>query len=863
MKNRWFYFLVFLVCAVSFFFIQKQYLFKDYHAGERDPDAKYDKPYQAEKYFVDQRTYPNGSVPDGWYEKAMKQVAVMQKHSLQKTMGGWTWIPVGPTNIAGRIRAVLVDPRNPQTVYIGSAGGGIWKSTNEGVTWRAMSDFLPNLRINCIAMHPTNSNILLAGNGEGWVYWQGGYMYGKGIYRTDDTGETWYPIPSTVQPGDKKFEYVFDVTFDPFNPTTILAATNNGIYRSTDDGTTWARRYPTVSSRRALQIIFSKTVQGLAYAAMNEMGVYKSTDAGLSWADISTGKINASNFDRIQIAVAPSNSNIVIASYIDAGSSETCIGVWKTTDGGTNWTKISTPTNEWTNDTYVGAQGSYNNILAFHPTDPNKVFAGGIDIYQSNNGGNAWGRISNAYTPSSLPFVHPDHHAIAFNPVNPRIMYFGHDGGIDRTANGGGGFEPRTTGLSITQFHSVAPHPTSDRVIGGTIDNGNLSMEQPGIFKDVTGGDGGQTIIDFVSPNYVYAEIYFLTFYRSTIGGASPGTFARAMSGIPPAPVGHPQYPGTSDRVSFFAPFQIDPNNNAILYAGTYRLYKTTDHADSWTPISGDLAAGGVITSIAISKPDSKVIYTGSNNSNMTVTTDGGSSWSTIRTGLPNRYVTDIAVDYSNPATAYVTFSGFQTGHIYRTSNYGNSWENISGIGTQALPDVPLNTVIIYPLHPNKIIVGSDVGAFETIDGGANWYPINSGMGNVTVADLRLRPDGTLFAATHGRGIFRSSYSLLDTQTLNRPVDFRLFQNFPNPFGAATLASSPGTFIRYQIGTKTNVVLQVYDVTGRFIRTLINSEHEPGQYTTEFDAQGHASGMYMYQLTAAGRSESKMMMLVK
>lgn len=830
-----------------------------------DSRERYDRPFEAQKFFYEQRAYPFGKIPDDAYEKAYAHVQKMSQLSLAKGMGSWVWNSIGPTNIAGRIKAIVIDPKNPQIVYVGAAGGGVWKSTNDGSTWRALTDFMPNLRINALAIHPTNSNILIAGCGEGWVLWQGGYMYGRGIYRTEDGGENWTLLAAT---NIANFQYIFDLSFDPFTPSTMLASTDKGIFRSSDDGATWSKKFPQFGTARALHSVFAKTKNGVAYAAMSGgssyQGLYKSTDAGQTWIAINSGISIPSAYSRIQLAVAPSNSDILLAAYVD-DATDACAAVYKSIDGGTSWQIAAIPRNEWNNDTYVGPQGSYNNALVFHPTDPNIIYAGGIDVYKSQDGARSWIRITNAYTPSTTPFVHPDHHAIAVHPTTPQTVYFGHDGGMTRTVSGGISFDSKNTGLSVTQFHSVAPHPTTDQVIGGTQDNGNLvSFGGSTSFTDATGADGGYAIIDYTNPQYVYAEAYFLWFRRSANGG-SPGTFQDKMNGIPRATQGEYQYPGTTDRVSFYAPFEMDPVNSSILYAGTYRLFKTTNRADNWTAITNDITGSpySTITSIAIAKSNTKVLYVGSSGGMIQVSTDGGASWSAIRNGLPSRYVSDLAVDPNNAAIAYVTFSGFSSGHIYRTTDYGSNWENISGSGVTGIPDVPCNTVLVHPTKPNTIYVGSDFGAYETTDGGQNWSLINSGMGNVTVADLRLRKDGILFAATHGRGLFRSSYSLLDTQSLNRPFDFTLGQNFPNPFGEAANSGNPSTFIRYEIGTASNVTLHVFDITGRLVNTIVDGQQQAGKYAVEFNGIGFGSGVYLYRLTAGNRSTMKAMVLMK
>jgi photosystem II stability/assembly factor-like uncharacterized protein len=790
----------------------------------------HDKPGEADRFFYAQRTWPDG-IPEHWYEQARAHVARMQE-SPRKTASGWTWQSVGPTNIAGRIRAMAMDPSDANVLYAGAAGGGVWKTTDGAKTWRPLTDFAPNLRIGSLAVHPTDSRVVLAGNGEGFVLWQDGLAYGRGILRSTDAGETWNVIASTE---NANFEFVFGIAYDPFDPQIVLASTRTGVQRSTDGGETWT--FQRFSGKRGMMCEFSRTTEGLVYAAIETRGVYRSTDHGATWSGILASGIQTSGFARVQIATAPSNGDIVYAAY--TALDETCAGVFKTTNRGDSWVKITTPTSEIDGADYMREQGSYNSVLAVNPTNPNLVWAGGIDIYRSTDGGTTWKQVTNWFSVSGYQYVHADQHALLINPKNSFQMYAGCDGGVYKTTNAGATFTDANAGLITTQFHSGTPHPTTDVVLGGTIDNGNLKISAGTTWSDVTGGDGGWTAIDYKNPRTMYAEIYYLDFYKSTNYGAA-GSWRSKMSGIPTSGSG-----GTSDRVGFMAPFEMDRTDPTRLYAGTYRLYRTTNSAELWSPISTDLTGGsGYLTAIGLTAATQSVIYTGASTGAVFVSTNAGTVWKRSNTGLPARYVTDIAVDHADPARAWVTLSGFGTAHVYRTTDYGTTWSDASGTAPMSLPDVPASTIVVNPRRPAHIIVGTDVGVFESADEGATWQIRNESMGNVTIADLQFRADGVLYAATHGRGMFRSNMSLTGTTPPGTPAVFHVGQPYPNPVSGGAVS------VPFNLDARTRVRIEVRDLSGRLVHAVDLRDRDAGAQAYTFDAAGLRPGVYLMSIDA-------------
>jgi hypothetical protein len=348
-------------------------------------------------------------------------------------------------------------------------------------------------------------------------------------------------------------------------------------------------------------------------------------------------------------------------------------------------------------------------------------------------------------------------------------------------------------------------------------------------------------------------------------------SFSKSMNGIPNGPG---FFDGATDRTLFISPFSMDPNNSNTIVAGTYRVFRTTDAASSWTDISGDLtgdgtgSSGAKISTVIVANGNSNLIYTGCTNGTVQVTTNAGSSWSDISSGLPNLYCTRIATDPNNPTTAFATFSGYFSGQkVYKTTNSGSSWSNISG----DLPNLPVSCIVVNPNNVNELAVGTDLGVFATTNGGGNWHQRNNGMANVSVTDLDYRSsDGKLFAATHGRGMFSTLFADVTfvDDVIEIPSDFALRQNYPNPF-------NPSTKIGFRISEFGFVSLKVYDALGNEIAVLVNEDKPVGSYEVEFSsglihqsaAGGNGgsltSGIYFYKLHTDNFVETKKMILMK
>jgi len=739
-----------------------------------DRDHAPDQPDEAIKFRRLQMQDENGFVPPDGPQKARQHVALMKiaqqerikarQQSGQKSPPGpeaagiepdsWSWI--GPGNVGGRIRSIVIHPTNTNTMWVGSVTGGIWRTDNGGASWQPVNDFMANLAVSAMVINPTNSNIMYAGTGEGVVPFNNGNddtlldaVRGAGVFQSTDGGVTWNQLASTA---NNNWFFVNRLAISPTG-NAILAATNTGIWRSTSGGAMWTQGTTT----QAIDIDFHPTNSN--QAVEGEMGnAQYSTDGGQTWtaATFRAGTTVITISGRVEVAYAPSNPSIVYAS-VDRNQGE----IYKSTDGGQNYTRVNAGYN------YLDGQGWYDNIIWVNPRDPNFVVVGGIDLWRSTNGGTNLIQISGwQNAPRS---AHADHHMIVahpgFNNTTNLTVFFGNDGGIYRTDNITNvgfdiwrefGWVELNNNLGITQFYGAAGNSTG-MIIGGTQDNGTVrytggteSWNTPA----GASGDGGFCAADPTDPDFLYGEYINLTIYRSMDRGLS---FQDIYSGISDAKNG----------ANFIAPFILDPNNPNTMLAGGRSLWRSTNvkipfpFGPTWAAIKAPTTGNSPISAIAVSPGNSNFICVGHNNGDIYLSSNGTSNppaWTKIDiAALPDRFVTRLAIDSTrSPNWIYVTFGGFNGDNIYRTTNSGATWTDVTGAGATGLPDVPVRSLVFHPRNPNFLYAGTEVGVFTSEDAGATWELPQDGPANVSVDELFWLA-GDLIAATHGRGLYRAS----------------------------------------------------------------------------------------------------------
>jgi photosystem II stability/assembly factor-like uncharacterized protein len=694
-----------------------------------------------------------------------------------------SWASMGPSSLqncgtgspvdlcSGRVTAIAIDPNNPETIYVGGAQGGVWKSTDNGTTWSPLMDELADgsLAVGSIAIAPNGD--IYVGTGEGNN--SGDSYYGAGILKSTDGGRTWTRLGASTF-GRSTFT---KLVVDP-KQGSIVASTNTGqtssstanlrvdpgvplgVYVSLDGGNTWTLTLN--ATYEASDIVIDPSDSSIVYAAVDG-GVYVSKDGGLSWAGALVGGLpSPRDVGRINLGISASSHLTLFAAIEDISSNPTRGWLYQTTDGGSSWSLVNLPRTPRGQGGFCGDQCDYDMLVAVDPADSNTIYLGGLDLYRTTDGGSTWTDLG-----GYAGYIHPDQHAFAFSPVSHTTIYVGNDGGV-WSASDANTCLPEScwtnlnSGLGLLQFQSVATHPTDKFVfLGGTQDNGALlHNESSSVWTEVAGGDGGWVAFDPYNPLIIYHAFPWPEggLERSIDGGANWVSITDTTNGV-----------NTNDKGLFYVPVAMDPTSSSTMYIGTYRLYKTTSRGNIWTLPSPGLSfspSGGCsvtrkedcISAIAVAPSNGQYVYVGTNTGKFFVSTDGGSNFRRIDQGLPSKPITKIAVDPTVPTDAYVTFSGFGTGHVFFTANTGQSWLDISS----NLPALPTN-VIILGSGGNVIYVGTDRGVYASMDKGHSWVLLGGGLPRVAVVDLAFAADGKLVAATHGRGIWIHTTKILVT----------------------------------------------------------------------------------------------------
>jgi len=603
----------------------------------QSPKHRPGHPHQAAAFEAMRLRDENGVIATNGLVNAIQQAHKMQYNAnawpgaAQPATGGihplvadlntnnWEWL--GPGNVGGRIRSILVHPTATNIMWIGSVGGGVWKTTNGAASWFPCDDWMANLAISCLVLDPTDPNVLYAGTGEG--FGNADAIRGAGVFKSIDGGSNWSQLTSYALQND-----INRLAICPTNHLVLLAATGNGLWHSVNGGTNWTQTY---DSNAVKQVSFHPTNGSRAIATPDGLGLY-STNAGLTW----TPATGLSTNGRIEFAYAPSNPDIVYASQnTNEGS------LFLSTDSGITYTLKNTGQTN-----LAGGQGDYDNCIWVDPTNPNNLIIGGVDLFRSTNGGVTLTQISDwNMAPGSEPVpssAHADHHAIVsapgFNGVNNTTVYFGNDGGLAcatnvNTVTTTNGWSFLNNNLGITQLFGAAANPTTFTTVCGNQDNGSTRWTTTGGTTWTTwgGGDGGFCAADPTDPTYFYGEYIHLQIYRSTDGAVSQSyiwsTNTLTDAGIPDG--FDDEDPDAPTSANFIAPFILDPNNPNTMLAGGSNLWRSVNVKTAsptnvaWAKIKNGAGTNNFISAIAVAKGNSDIIWVGHNNGEFYSTTNG------------------------------------------------------------------------------------------------------------------------------------------------------------------------------------------------------------------------------------------------
>ncbi|HEV8374823.1 MAG TPA: hypothetical protein VGR38_01160 [Candidatus Polarisedimenticolia bacterium] len=729
---------------------------------------------------------------------------------------GDNWFPIGPApingffngGVTGRSTAVAVNPQNPDDVWVGTAGGGVWHSSDAGANWTPKSDQEVSLAIGSLALDqcsPTGCAKVYAGTGENAI--RRDTYYGRGLLIGSESGgeiSTFTWVRRTGNPYNFELGSILNVVLDPTTSgaskrifvTLSSGATASasestrtapepspggyGIYRSDDDGATWTKL--TVSGAagaKPTDLEMDPTDSNTLYAGFFGRGVFRSTNGGTDWCPLNDGiprpagcpnanglpDVTTTTFDWTEVAIAPSDSSTIYASFGHCPDSllASCTpSIFKSGNSGHMWSEMLDGPTCVSN--CPEQYSRYTHELTVSPSLSSKVFVAGVNLHQSTDSGQTFS-LSDANTLGWI--IHLDHHAVVFAASNPSRAYETSDGGIAVSDDGGSTWTPRNDDLEVTGFQSLGASPLTGRVIAGSQDNGT-SMWNGGRAWTNTGccGDGGFSVMDLDDVMKMYSTTFrFCNAAEAcpTIGTEVPMRSSTGGSGWSEVSSGIP----AAEPRSFYPVLVQDPSFPHPLYFGTNRLFKSTNDGGVWTPVSSvrsntaqpEIVGGqDAISAIAVAPSASSRIYIGYYGGGIFTTTGActlDSCWPSIggaAKGLPTAPVTWIAVDPDDDQTAYVSFSGFNIGaHVWKTENGGGSWTAFS----QSLPDVPANTLTVEEGPPKVLWLGTDQGIYRRPVGASDWSRFSGGLPNVPVYQISLDElRGRAYAATHGRGAY-------------------------------------------------------------------------------------------------------------
>jgi photosystem II stability/assembly factor-like uncharacterized protein len=636
-----------------------------------------------------------------------------------------TWVSEGPNSTPsgyyglGRVNCIGFHPSNNNIIYMGAAGGGLWKSTTGGTSWIPLTDHLGSLGVSSIAIRSDNPNIIYIATGD----FDGYDNNSIGVLRSNDGGTTWINTGLTFTTSQEV--WISKIVIHPQNNDIIIASTNLGIYVSNDGGTTWNQ---TLTGSLVFDLEINPFPTSNTVFAGGGTNIWKSTDRGQTWAIVHT----ATSTNRIALSIAPSDTNYIYGIFSNSTNSGFS-KLSRSTNNGVTWTTRSTSPNILNNSidgSGSGGQGWYDLAIAVSPSNRNVVNIGGINHWQSTNGGTNW--TLKSHWASGNVVVHADKHALEYQGS---VLWEGNDGGIYKSLNGGTAWTDMSNGLAIGQIYRIDVAQSYSRSIIGLQDNGTINNGNDKTWINTIGGDGMKCTIHPSDGNIMYGASQYGNLYGSRNGGES---WTRIRSNI------------TTSNGSWITPHNVNYQNPKSAFVGYKSVFKTNDNGDSWTNIGNNLINSSTnLTHLEISRTDSLTIFAGT-NSVLRKTINGGASWSTLAYPGTAFNITNIHISPTSSNIVWVSRSNYLTdsAKVYISINGGVTWQDI----TYDLPDIPARALVH---HGGRLYVGMDVGIYYLEDGSNSWVLFNNGLPNAEIADLKVSVnENKLYAATYGRGVW-------------------------------------------------------------------------------------------------------------
>ena len=774
------------------------------------------KPYAREIDFVEKRVSNDRPFPHlALYNEWVKEKGKSEKASNSN------WKPLGPTNVpiilsngknrgVGRINAIAFDPYDQNIIYVGSPGGGFWKSIDGGANWLTTSDDLPVLGVSSIAVDPINTDIIYIATGDA----NASDTYSIGVLKSIDQGDTWSTTGLSYNVSANK--RVNKILINPNNTDSVFAATNTNIMLSVDGGISWNNCAPLGRWR---DIEFMPGNPNIIYAAKQSSGgsnVYRSLDGGGNWSVINNGVASSGKY-RPLIAVTPINPNVIYALY--SASDYSFHGIYKSIDGGNNWNLQSNSPNilgRDTDGTGTGGQSWYDLSLGVSNNNENHLFVGGINLWESTDGGANW-TIEASSGNGNYAYMHVDQHCLEFHPIT-NVPYAGNDGGLYKYLDNLNNWIDISDGLEISQFYKLGlSESNASRLIAGAQDNGT-EMLTNGVWDAVRGADGMECAIDPYDEDLLYSSSQYGGLRKSFNGGNN-------WDNIKPV-----SYDG-----AWVTPYKIHPNNNNMIVAGYDEVYLSLTSGAVWDSISYNVSGGQSVRTIALAPSNEDYIYAAT-YSRLMKTTNSGQSWTSIKPGLPNYNISDVTVSDNDPDRLWVTMSEYNASNkVFESSNGGATWTNITGAN---LPNLPVNC-IVYQANANEdLYIGTDIGVYHKDNTMSDWVPYKNGLPSVVINELEIHyPTNRIRAATFGRGVWDSPLNSSSTYTNSEIVNN--LNIYPNP-------ASNQLYVKLKSSDLFH--FEIRSISGKIIKegSLVSSNH--------IDVSRINSGTYIIKIRVGNSS---------
>lgn len=714
--------------------------FANYWQGRQEERGTGIKPYKRWEWFWETRLSANQPSPKrsiAWEEWTRYRNSAAALRTAQTQNAAWTFSGPASTQSGyygiGRLNTIAFHPTDANTFYVGAPAGGLWKTTNGGTSWTALTDHLPVIGVADIAIDPSNPNIIYLVTGD----CDGGDTYSIGVLKSTDGGATWNTTGMSWTVTAAKL--LKRIQINPANPQMLWLAANDGLWRTTNGGTTWSL----VQSGSFVDIELNPADPNVVYAASYATNslIYRSANAGASFSQVAT----ITGGRRLNLAVTKHNPQIV--QVLACNSSGGLHSLWKSSDAGQSFAQYLTGTtsNNMLHSSATGAgsggQGTYDLAFNVNPLDSNEVWLGGVNTWSSEDGGATW-RIKTIWSGGQAGSTgaletHADKHFQVFHPIT-NAFYECNDGGLYRTTNKGVSWTDLSTGLGISQIYRIGLSATPGiQVLAGLQDNSTKEFKNNAWLERHATGDGFESLYDPADATVMYTSSYYGSIRRSTTGGTGWTIIANSNGA------------GVHSQGPWLTPYIINPLDRNTLLVAKREIYRSNNRGTAWTQLT-NFGTTATATAVAYAPSDTNTIYAAF-GSRLNRSTDGGTTW-TVATNA-SATISYIAVHPTNPQRLWITLPVYSGNKVMASTDGGTTWTALNG----TLPNLPVNCIVYQKGSNDGLYIGTDVGVYYRDNTMTDWTPFQNGLPNVIVNELEISyGDNKIWAGTYGRGLWSS-----------------------------------------------------------------------------------------------------------